>query len=179
MRIVVWVMAGVFAQQLAASSGALIAMQPAPATKASLDFEYFKTQVQPVFLTKRAGYTRCVVCHSGGGEAGFLQALSPGATSWTEEQSRKNFEAVSRLVVAGQPMKSRLLTHPLEPTAGGDEFLMLSLHLATQPIGFVLAIAEPSFQNLDLPAALATAQTRQRHRAESRIRGRFAGPELV
>ena len=122
MRIVVWVMAGVFAQQLPASSGALIAMQPAPATKASLDFEYFKTQVQPVFLTKRAGYTRCVVCHSGGGEAGFLQALSPGATSWTEEQSRKNFEAVSRLVVAGQPMKSRLLTHPLEPTAGGDEF---------------------------------------------------------
>ena len=122
MRIVVWVMAGVFAQQLPASSGALIAMQPAPATKASLDFEYFKTQVQPVFLTKRAGYTRCVVCHSGGGEAGFLQALSPGATSWTEEQSRKNFETVSRLVVAGQPMKSRLLTHPLEPKAGGDEF---------------------------------------------------------
>jgi hypothetical protein len=29
---------------------------------------------------------------------------------------------VSRLVVPGQPMKSRLLTHPLEPTAGGDEF---------------------------------------------------------
>ena len=121
MRIVVWVMAGFFAQ-LAASSGALVATQPAPATKASLDFEYFKSQVQPVFLTKRAGYTRCVVCHSGGGEAGFLQALSSGATSWTEEQSRKNFAAVSRLVVPGQPMKSRLLTHPLEPKAGGDEF---------------------------------------------------------
>jgi len=122
MRIVVWVMAGVFVQQLAASSGALTATQPAPATKASLDFEYFKTQVQPVFLTKRTGYTRCVVCHTGPGEAGFLQTLSPGATSWTEEQSRKNFEAVSRLVVPGQPMKSRLLTHPLEPKAGGDEF---------------------------------------------------------
>jgi len=77
--------------------------------------------VQPVFLTKRAGYTRCVVCHAGG-EAGFLQPLAPGATEWTEEQSRKNFEAVSRLVVPGQPMKSRLLTHPLEPKAGGDEF---------------------------------------------------------
>ena len=49
MRIVVWVMAGVLVQQLAASSGALTATQPAPATKASLDFEYFKTQVQPVF----------------------------------------------------------------------------------------------------------------------------------
>jgi hypothetical protein len=61
------------------------------------------------------------VCHAGG-EAGFLQALSPGATEWSEEQSRKNFDAVSRLVVPGQPMKSRLLTHPLEPKAGGDEF---------------------------------------------------------
>ena len=122
MRIVLWVLAGVFAQQLAASSGAPIPAQPAPATKASLDFEYFKNQVQPVFLAKRAGYTRCVVCHTGGGDAGFLQALAPGATSWTDEQSRKNFEAVSRLVVPGQPMKSRLLTHPLEPAAGGDEF---------------------------------------------------------
>jgi cytochrome c553 len=121
MRIVIWVMAGVLAQQLAASAGALTARQPAPAGKATLDFDYFKTQVQPVFLTKRAGYTRCVVCHAGG-EAGFLQPLAPGATDWTEEQSRKNFEAVSRLVVPGQPMKSRLLTHPLEPKAGGDEF---------------------------------------------------------
>ena len=123
MRLVFWVMAAGLVQQLAASSGALVltAQQPSSATKASLDFEYFKTQVQPVFLTKRAGYTRCVVCHSGGG-AGFLQPLAPGATAWNEEQSRKNFEAVSRLVMAGQPMKSRLLTHPLEPTAGGGEF---------------------------------------------------------
>ena len=125
MRLVFWVMAAGLVQQLAASSGALVltAQQPSSATKASLDFEYFKTQVQPVFLTKRPGYTRCVVCHSGGGGgAGFLQPLTPGATTWTEEQSRKNFDAVSRLVMAGQPMKSRLLTHPLEPTAGGDEF---------------------------------------------------------
>ena len=124
MRRVFWVMAAVLAQQLVASSGALgvvKAQQPASGSKAALDFEYFKTQVQPVFLAKRPGYTRCVVCHSGGG-AGFLQPLAPGATAWNEEQSRKNFEAVSRLVMAGQPMKSRLLTHPLEPKAGGDEF---------------------------------------------------------
>ena len=124
MRMVFWVMATVLAQQLAASSGALgllKAQQPAPASKATLDFEYFRTQVQSVFLTKRPGYTRCVVCHSEGGQA-FLQPLSPGATTWNEEQSRKNFAAVSRLVTAGQPMKSRLLMHPLEPKAGGDEF---------------------------------------------------------
>jgi hypothetical protein len=122
MRIVLWVMAAVLTQQLAASSGALRAQQPAAASKPTLDFEYFKTQVQPVFLIKRPGYTRCVVCHTGSGEVGFLQPLSPGATAWNDEQSRKNFEAVSRLVVPGQPMKSRMLTHPLEPKAGGDEF---------------------------------------------------------
>jgi hypothetical protein len=74
-----------------------------------------------VFLMKRAGYTRCVVCHTRG-QVGFLQELSPGATTWDEEQSRKNFAAVSRFVVPGQPMKSRMLTHALEPKAGGDEF---------------------------------------------------------
>ena len=104
----------------AASSGPAIAGQAA--SNATLDFEFFRTRVQPIFVEKRPGYTRCVVCHSEGGAAGFLQPLPAGATSWTEEQSRKNFAAVSRLVVAGQPMKSRLLTHPLEPKAGGDEF---------------------------------------------------------
>jgi hypothetical protein len=124
MRIVFWVMTIVFAQQLAASPGAITAQQPPPPQPKMLDYDYFKTKVQPIFLEKRTGYTRCVVCHAGSGEggAGFLQRLSPGATAWDEEQSRKNFASVSRLVVPGQPMKSRLLTHPLEPTAGGDEF---------------------------------------------------------
>jgi len=122
MRVFFCVVAAVLVQVLAFSSGALIAQQPASASRATLDFEYFKSQVQPVFLIKRAGYTRCVVCHTGSGEVGFLQPLSPGATTWNDEQSRKNFEAVSRLVAPGQPMKSRLLTHPLDPQAGGDEF---------------------------------------------------------
>ena len=109
------------AQLLASGSPRLIA-QPAASSKPVLDYEFFKAEVQPVFLVKRPGYTRCVVCHAGVGGGAFLEPLSPGATAWNEEQSRKNFEAVSRLVTPGQPMKSRLLTHPLEPTAGGDEF---------------------------------------------------------
>src|SRR5262245_47732919 len=32
---------------------------PAPAGAAALDYNFFKTRVQPVFLTKRAGHTRC------------------------------------------------------------------------------------------------------------------------
>ena len=105
--------------------GAVLVQQPAspPTAAKALDFAYFRAKVEPIFLTKRQGYTRCVVCHSGeGGAAAFLSPLSPGATAWTEEQSRRNFERVSRLVTPGQPMKSRLLLHPLEPTDGGDEF---------------------------------------------------------
>ena len=89
---------------------------------AQLDFEYFKSEVPPIFLERKAGFTRCVVCHSDGGRVGFLQELESGATTWTDEQSRLNFEAVSRLVTPGDPLASRLLMHPLEPDAGGDDF---------------------------------------------------------
>ena len=94
----------------------LLAQPPA------LNFEAYKAEVEPIFLAKKPGFTRCVVCHTGGGRVGFLEELSPGAETWNEEQSRSNFEAVSRLVTPGQPLASRLLMHPLEPAAGGDEF---------------------------------------------------------
>lgn len=100
---------------------ALLGLQPAEAA-VELDFEFFRTQVQPIFLERKAGFTRCVVCHAEGGRVGFLEELAPGAEEWTEEQSRANFEASSRLVVPGDPLASRLLVHPLEPDAGGDEF---------------------------------------------------------
>ena len=101
---------------------ALLAQQPASSGTVALDFDYFKNQVQPIFLEKRPGFTRCVVCHAGEQRVGFLEELSPGATTWDEEQARRNFEAVSRLVTPGEPLASRLLMHPLEPAAGGDEF---------------------------------------------------------
>ena len=100
---------------------ALLGQQPAEAT-VELDFEFFRTKVQPIFLERKAGFTRCVVCHAEGGRVGFLQEMERGATDWDEEQSRANFEAVSRLVVPGDPLASRMLMHPLEPAAGGDEF---------------------------------------------------------
>lgn len=100
---------------------ALLGLQPAEAA-VELDFEFFRTRVQPIFLERKAGFTRCVVCHAEGGRVGFLEELAPGAEEWTEEQSRANFEAAARLVVPGDPLASRLLVHPLEPDAGGDEF---------------------------------------------------------
>jgi mono/diheme cytochrome c family protein len=122
MKTLVWVLAAVLTSPLVSSYGDLRAQQPSSGSKVALDYEYFKTQVQPVFLTKRPGYTRCIVCHSQGGQVGFLQPLSPGATAWNEEESRKNFERVSKMVTPGEPLKSLLLRHPLEPAAGGDEF---------------------------------------------------------
>lgn len=99
----------------------MLLAQP-PTTPVELDFEYYRTQVEPIFLEKRPGLTRCVVCHAGDERVAFLEGLEPGATTWTEEQSRSNFELVSALVTPGDPLASRLLVHPLEPAAGGDEF---------------------------------------------------------
>ena len=101
---------------------ALMTLQPASSSTATLDFDYYKANVEPIFLEKNPGFVRCVVCHSGEGRVGFLEELSSSADTWTDEQSRGNFEAVSRLVIPGQPLASRLLMHPLEPDAGGDEF---------------------------------------------------------
>jgi hypothetical protein len=51
-----------------------------------------------------------------------LQPLSPGRDVWDEEQSRKNFEAIRRVVVPGNPQSSMLLMMPLAPEAGSKLF---------------------------------------------------------
>lgn len=90
-------------------------------TAAGLDFEAYRDEVEPIFLNKRDGHARCYVCHSRG--TGMrLERLAEGATSWTEEQSRRNFQAVRRMVVREDPMASRLLTMPLSEDAGGTPF---------------------------------------------------------
>jgi YVTN family beta-propeller protein len=91
--------------------------QTRPAAPA-LDFEFFKTRVQPIFLAERPGHARCIACH-GSGTPMRLQAIDAGHTTWTDEESRKNFDAVRRMVVPGSA-KSRLLMHPLAENAGGD-----------------------------------------------------------
>jgi hypothetical protein len=89
----------------------------------ALDYEFFKARVQPVFLEKRPGHTRCVVCHSERSNNAFrLEKLAPGAATWSEQQSRRNFEMASRLVVPGDPRAGLLLTHPLAPEAGGSAY---------------------------------------------------------
>jgi len=89
----------------------------------SLDYEVFKTRVEPIFLAKRPGHVRCYVCHSDRSNNSFkLETIASGGKFWTEEQSRKNFEVVSRLVVPGAPAQSLLLLQPLAPEAGGNAY---------------------------------------------------------
>lgn len=95
---------------------------PASAAEQSLVYETYKTSVEPIFLKKRPGHARCVVCHAESNNAFRLQKLTPGSTSWTEEQSRRNFEMVSKLVVLSDPLSSRLLLAPLAPEAGGAAY---------------------------------------------------------
>ena len=98
---------------------------------AELDFEVFKTRVQPVFLQKRKGLARCYACHSQGTPF-RLQPLDPGSSTWSDEESRRNFEAVRRLVVPGNPQASRLLTMPLAAEAGGVAFHPGGKHWTSQ-----------------------------------------------
>jgi len=106
--------------------GSLVAVTvllQSPAAAQPLDYEYFKTRVEPIFLTKRPGHVRCVVCHSERSNNSFkLETIAPGEKFWTEEQSRRNFQVVSRLVVPGAPGQSLLLLQPLAPEAGGNAY---------------------------------------------------------
>lgn len=112
--LVVLVLVALFTRQPRVLSG-----QQKASTGPSLDYEFFKARVQPVFLAKRPGHPRCIVCHPD--VASFrLEPLSSGATGWNEEQSRKNFEAARQMVVPGNFRGSRLLVHPLRYEAGGD-----------------------------------------------------------
>lgn len=97
-----------------------------PATAASVDapapdFEFFRTCVQRIFLDREEDRMECAACHEGGSR-GFAQALPEGRDFWNERESRENFGVLMRYVEPGHPMRSRFLTHPLHPDAGGDHY---------------------------------------------------------
>src|SRR4051812_40515826 len=86
----------------AAAVFSLAALSPsAQAADTTLDYNFFKTSVEPIFLKKRPEHVRCYVCHSESSNAFKLQHLAHGSKSYTDEQSRKNFESASSLVVPG------------------------------------------------------------------------------
>lgn len=106
--------------------------------QSTLSYEFFRDRVQPIFLAKRPGHARCIECHDN--QTPRLQELSPGASTWNEEQSRKNYDAWTKLVVPGNPTASRMLMHPLSADAGGDPFHAGGKHWKSQ--------SDPEWQTL-------------------------------
>lgn len=89
----------------------------------TLDFETYRAKVEPIFLKKKPGHARCIVCHEGTRTALQLQGLAEGQKTFTPEQSKKNYDAiVLRVVNKTNPAKSALLMHPLAGAGGGDDF---------------------------------------------------------
>jgi hypothetical protein len=93
-----------------------------PAAAQPLDFQAYRTAVEPIFLKARPAIGPggpCFSCHTHIHTRFRLEPLAPEAPAWSEAQSRRNFEAVSRLVVPGAPEHSPLLLHALAVEAGG------------------------------------------------------------
>jgi hypothetical protein len=107
----------------AAVSALVLASATLVSPAATLDYDYFKAKVQPIFLTKRAGHARCVMCHAEANNMLRLQKLPEGQSTWGEEDTRKNFDTVSKIINAvDDPMTAKILIHPLAPEAGGDAY---------------------------------------------------------
>jgi hypothetical protein len=122
------------ARRLAAAAGAWLAVTAAAATAAdsgsaqagfpgSADIAAYRTAVEPVFLADRGGtmpgFAACVMCHTWQTSIRLSLETPDTETGWTVEQSRRNFDVVTRLVNTAAPATSRLLLKPLDPAVGG------------------------------------------------------------
>jgi hypothetical protein len=108
---------------IATAVSALLVAGAAVCEAAPLDYAYFKAKVQPIFLAKRPGHAPCVMCHAEANNMLRLQKLPHGQNTWSEEDTRRNFDTVSKIVeAADDPLQSKILIHPLAPEAGGDAY---------------------------------------------------------
>lgn len=96
----------------------LPADQYVPGPEVALDFEFFRSCVQPIFATPRDGHIRCSNCHSSG-LIGFAPVAQSGST-WSDEEARRAFQTISRLIIPGNPEQSRFMLKPLHPDGGGS-----------------------------------------------------------
>lgn len=121
---------GIFAGLGLAPSGEEESGGPAEARWADqvADFAYYRQNIEPMFARPR-GYpgsgasAACVMCHVWQTSVRFDlddMTQTPDGWSWTEEQSRRNYEVVTKLVNASDPSRSKLLVKPLAPQAGGE-----------------------------------------------------------
>src|ERR1700745_2946418 len=69
----------------------MLAAVAVSAQSPTLDYDYFKTKVQPIFLTKRPGHARCISCH-GSGTPLRLQPPPAGSSGWGEGARAQDVE---------------------------------------------------------------------------------------
>src|SRR5437016_9701324 len=84
------------------------AVSSADAQSLDYDYEFFKARVAPIFLQKRPGHTRCVVCHAERSNNAFRLEKLPAGGRWTEEQPRRNYERAPPLARPGEPAPTLL-----------------------------------------------------------------------
>jgi len=99
-------------RRLVSLTGEKVSMADVP-----FDFNFFTAFVQPLFV-KRYGNAACVDCHTPeSNTSGKFRILAPGPGGhYTLEQSRVNFVSVLAVINRKDPMKSKLLLKPLNPT---------------------------------------------------------------
>ena len=84
-----------------------------------LDFVFYRACVHPEVLSVgRYGQLPCTSCHSGG-SAAFAPVSASGGVL-TVAEARQGFEALQRLILPGDPERSRFLLKPLHPEGGGS-----------------------------------------------------------
>jgi hypothetical protein len=105
----------------------------APRRPGCLDphFDVYKAKIEPLF-SRSAPATPAAWSAIRSSTNFRLNRSRPGTRPWTEEQSQKNFQMVSRFVLPGVPTKSRLLVMALAHEAGGVEFHPGGKHWQTQ-----------------------------------------------
>ena len=89
-----------------------------PAPEPTLDFAFYNSCVQEMYRNPRYGQLSCQECHAGG-FTGFAPRAANG-TAWTEQEARRGFDAIQRLILPGNPVQSRWLLKPLHPDGGGS-----------------------------------------------------------
>jgi cytochrome c553 len=87
------------------------------------DVDVYRKNIEQIFLRDRGGsmpgYASCVMCHTWQTRVRFTLQTPATDAGWTAEQSRSNFNVVTRLVNTADVETSRLLLKPLAPSAGG------------------------------------------------------------
>ena len=112
------------AATMSAEPGAAQGGAQASGFPTAADIETYRNTVERLFLTDRGGtvpgMAACVMCHSWQTKPMRFSLEMPATDAgWTVEQSRRNFDIVTKLVNTKDPEASRLLLKPLAPQAGG------------------------------------------------------------